>query len=93
VEIARRLLAADEKARVADRTKTTGGIAKASILIVGAALPVLSLGLYLTYGSPRLPDQPLAARLQDPVNEQNIEALVAKVEARLRENPEEGEGW
>ena len=93
VEIARRLLAADEKARDADRTKTTGGIAKAAILIVGAALPVLSLGLYLTYGSPRLPDQPLAARLQDPVNEQNIEALVAKVEARLRENPEEGEGW
>lgn len=93
VEIARRLLAADEKARDADRAKTTGGIAKAAILIVGAALPVLSLGLYLTYGSPRLPDQPLAARLQDPVNEQNIEALVAKVEARLRENPDEGEGW
>ena len=93
IEIARRLLAADEKARDADRAKTTGGIAKAAILIVGAALPVLSLGLYLTYGSPRLPDQPLAARLQDPVNEQNIEALVAKVEARLRENPEEGEGW
>lgn len=93
VEIARRLLAADEKARAADRAKTTDGTAKAAILIVGAALPVLSLGLYLTYGSPRLPDQPLAARLQDPVNEQNIEALVAKVEARLRENPEEGEGW
>jgi cytochrome c-type biogenesis protein CcmH len=93
VEIARRLLAADEKARDADRTKTTGGIAKAAILMVGAALPLLSLGLYLTYGSPRLPDQPLAARLQDPANEQSIEALVAKVEARLRENPEEGEGW
>ena len=57
------------------------------------ALPLLSLGLYLTYGSPRLPDQPLASRLEDPANDQNIEALVAKVEARLRQNPEEGEGW
>jgi cytochrome c-type biogenesis protein CcmH len=93
IEIARRLLAADENARDADRAKTKSGTAKAAILIVGLAFPLLSLGLYLTYGSPRLPDQPLAARLQDPVNEQNIEALVAKVEARLRENPEEGEGW
>lgn len=93
IEIARRLLAADEKARATGRAKTTGGIAKAAILIVGAALPVLSLGLYLTYGSPRLPDQPLAARLQDPANEQNIEALVARVEARLRAHPDEGEGW
>ena len=36
------------------------------MIAVGAALPVLALGLYLTYGSPRLPDQPLAARLEDP---------------------------
>ncbi len=93
IEIARRLLAADEKARAAGRAQTTGSAAKAAILIVGAALPVLSLGLYLTYGSPRLPDQPLAARLQDPANEQNIEALVARVEARLRAHPDEGEGW
>ena len=93
IEIARRLLAADEKARGADRAKTSGGTAKAAILIVGVALPLLSLGLYLTYGSPRLPDQPLAARLEDPASDQNVEALVAKVEARLRQNPEEGEGW
>jgi cytochrome c-type biogenesis protein CcmH len=59
----------------------------------GAALPLLALGLYLTYGSPRLPDQPLAARLQDPASDRNLEALVARVEARLREHPEEGEGW
>jgi cytochrome c-type biogenesis protein CcmH len=56
-------------------------------------LPLLALGLYLAYGSPRMPDQPLAARLQDPSSDQNLEALVARVEARLREHPEEGEGW
>jgi cytochrome c-type biogenesis protein CcmH len=93
VEIARRLLAADENARDADRAKPSSGIAKAAMLFVGLAIPLLSLGLYLTYGSPRLPDQPLAARLEDPANEQNIDALVARVEARLRARPEEGEGW
>jgi cytochrome c-type biogenesis protein CcmH len=93
IEIARRLLAADENTRKAGRAKASGGTDKAAILIVGVALPLLSLGLYLTYGSPLLPDQPLAARLDDPVNEQNIDALVARVEARLRAHPEEGEGW
>ncbi|MET0869257.1 MAG: c-type cytochrome biogenesis protein CcmI, partial [Methyloceanibacter sp.] len=93
IEIARRLLAADENAREARRAKTSSGTDKAAILIVGVVLPLLSLGLYLTYGSPRLPDQPLAARLDDPANEQNIDALVARVEARLRAHPEEGEGW
>ncbi len=63
------------------------------MIVVAVALPLLALALYLTYGSPRLPDQPLAARLQDPASEQNLEALVARVEARLREHPEEGEGW
>jgi cytochrome c-type biogenesis protein CcmH len=93
IEIARRLLAADENARKAGRAKAISGTDKAAILIVGVVLPLLSLGLYLTYGSPLLPDQPLAARLDDPANEQNIDALVARVEARLRAHPDEGEGW
>ena len=79
-EIARRLLAADGKAAQFDRDKTSGATGKTAMVIVGAALPLLALCLYLVYGSPRLPDQPL-------------EALVARVEARLRAHPEEGEGW
>ncbi|MBC8012795.1 MAG: c-type cytochrome biogenesis protein CcmI [Methyloceanibacter sp.] len=93
VEIARRLLAADSKARASEGAKTGGARARAAMIGVGAALPLLALGLYLTYGSPRLPDQPLAARLEDPASDRNLEALVARVEARLREHPEEGEGW
>lgn len=93
VEIARRLLAADSKARASDRAKSHGARARAAMIGIGAALPLLALGLYLTYGSPRLPDQPLAARLQDPASDRNLAALVARVEARLREHPEEGEGW
>ena len=67
--------------------------ARTATIAVAVALPLLALGLYLAYGSPRMPDQPLAARLQDPASDQNLEALVARVEARLREHPEEGEGW
>ena len=92
LEIARRLLAADGKESAS--VSTDGGFpAKAAMIVVAVMFPVAALGLYLTYGSPRLPDQPLAVRLQDPANEQNLAALVSRVEARLREHPEEGEGW
>lgn len=93
VEIARRLLAADSKARASDRATPGSARARTALIAVGAALPLLALGLYLTFGSPRLPDQPLAARLEDPASDRNLEALVARVEARLRQHPEEGEGW
>ncbi len=93
VEIARRLLAADSKAMTSESIPSDAGRAKTATIAVAVVLPLLALGLYLAYGSPRLPDQPLAARLQDPSSNQNLEALVARVEARLREHPEEGEGW
>jgi cytochrome c-type biogenesis protein CcmH len=93
IEIARRLLAADAKARTPERAPPGGRRAQAALIGVALTLPLFSLGLYLHYGSPRLPDQPLMARLQDPANDQNLAALVAKVEARLREHPEEGQGW
>ena len=93
VEIARRLLAADSKAEASAGISSDTGRARAATIAVAVALPLLALGLYIVYGSPRFPAQPLAARLQDPSSDQNLEALVARVETRLREHPEEGEGW
>lgn len=93
IEIARRLLAADSKSQSSDHVKSGGARARTAMIAVGAALPLLALGVYLIYGSPRLPDQPLAARLADPASDRNLEALVARAEARLRQHPEEGEGW
>ncbi|MGA7545420.1 MAG: c-type cytochrome biogenesis protein CcmI [Methyloceanibacter sp.] len=92
VEIGRRLLATDGVG-ASPRREEARAPAWVIMIAVAAALPALAFGLYLTYGSPRLPDQPLAARLQDPASDQNLEALVARVEARLREHPEEGDGW
>lgn len=93
LEVARRLLDADEKAKGKTTEAKSGGPARAALVGVALALPLAALGLYLSYGSPRLPDQPLAARLTDPASEKNIGVLVARVEARLRAHPEEGEGW
>jgi cytochrome c-type biogenesis protein CcmH len=93
IEIARRLLAADDGKIAGAEDNRNGFTVRAAMIAMAIMLPIAAIGLYLTYGSPRLPDQPLAARLQDPVNEQNLAALVARVEARLREHPEEGEGW
>lgn len=92
IEIARRLLAADGRAHDSPTT-IDNNRGRTTMIAVALAVPLLALGLYLLYGSPRLPDQPLAARLEDPASDQNLAALVARVEARLREHPEEGEGW
>ena len=92
VEIARRLLATDAEKQGA-KLPPTHSPTKALAVGLAVALPVAALSLYLVYGSPRLPDQPLIARLQDPASDKDLEVLVARVEARLREHPEEGEGW
>ncbi len=92
-EVARRLLAADAKTPSDAGGDKGRWPARTALIAVALALPLAALSLYLFYGSPRLPDQPLAARLQDPASEQNLAALVARVEARLRAHPEEGEGW
>jgi cytochrome c-type biogenesis protein CcmH len=92
IEIARRLLAIDAETQGA-KLSPTHSSAKALAVGLAVALPLAALGFYLVYGSPRLPDQPLVARLQDPASSKNLEVLVARVEARLREHPEEGAGW
>jgi cytochrome c-type biogenesis protein CcmH len=92
LEVARRLLAADEEKEGAASGPTRFSLG-ALALGLAVTLPLAALSLYLIYGSPRLPDQPLVARLQDPVSNKNLDVLVARVEARLREHPEEGEGW
>lgn len=92
IEIARRLLAADEEGDDASGSPRRSPL-RALAAGLAVLLPLAALSLYLIYGAPRLPDQPLIARLQDPASNKNLEVLVARVEARLREHPEEGEGW
>lgn len=64
-----------------------------SLIVLAVFLPLAALGLYLIFGMPSLKDQPLAARLDKPLEELSPLAIIAKLEARLRENPEDAVGW
>jgi cytochrome c-type biogenesis protein CcmH len=92
VEISRRLIAAADsvaspQAAGSARRRRATAIAALVLLPIGAAT------LYLVLGSPQLPGQPQATRVDNPAEQRSFEALVAKVEAHLEANPEDARGW
>lgn len=92
-EIGRRLLRASrEKGAAAGERRSVAWHAVARVAIV-AGVPAAALGGYLLIGSPDLPAQPLAARQAPQPDPNGIEALVARAEAHLAENPDDGRGW
>lgn len=92
-EIARRLLAANDRVQHAQEGgKSSAGFRLSQVLAV-AIVPVAALGLYLYLGSPNMPDRPLAARLTAPPEDQSVSELVARAERHLAENPQDGRGW
>ncbi len=66
-------------------------------IVLGLALPVLALGLYGVVGNPRAIVGPVASdTAQQPthgVTQADIEGMVAKLAERLRQHPEDAEGW
>ena len=95
IEVSRRLLAsaaaADLETAKPSQTRLPGRGPVA--LAVAVLIPVLTLALYLTHGSPGLPAYPVAGRAQLPPGQAEIGELIARVEARLRQHPEDGDGW
>ncbi len=63
------------------------------VIYAAAALPVAGIALYLAVGSPQLPSRPYASRIDMPVEQATAADLVARVEAHLRQHPEDGRGW
>ncbi len=59
------------------------------------AVPAIAISLYLAYGAPGMRDQPLGPRLAQSksLKGRPISELVARVEARLQNYPEDGRGW
>ena len=90
VEIGRRLLAAADHGQA---WHSNVRLRRAAAVLALAGLPAVALALYLPLGSPRLPDFPLAERGLAPGTEQSLDALVAKVEEHLKQNPADGRGW
>ena len=92
-EIARRLLAVHDRGGNAANGAGSSWPLRLTLLSALAVLPLMAVGTYLALGSPELPDQPLAARLNAPAENQSLEVLIARIERHLAENPEDGKGW
>ncbi len=97
VEVSRRLLAA-AGAENAQRPAGShaGGRRFAALAAVAALVPLLAVAFYGLLGSPDLPGQPLASRApagNEDIERSPIAQLVARVEAHLGENPDDGRGW
>lgn len=97
LEISRRLLNVSE---ISDGKKNSDNTGHTTVknsalmaMIAAVCVPFLSLALYFTYGSPELPDQPLAPRLANLESTRQIDVLIKKVEARLQSHPGDGQGW
>jgi cytochrome c-type biogenesis protein CcmH len=96
IEVSRRLLAAADAADAQSQEKpATDSLRRRRVvaLITLVGLPLGTFALYLLVGSPNLPAQPLSARLNTPLEQRSIPALVAKVEDHLAQHPEDGRGW
>jgi cytochrome c-type biogenesis protein CcmH len=62
-------------------------------LLTALAIPLLAVPLYLRYGAPREPDVPLQARLENAMANKDFPALIARVEKRVEETPDDVTGW
>ncbi len=91
IEISRRLLRAAET----KEPKTAANLARRRFASIAALLgiPALALPLYIALGAPEFPDAPLAERLALPVEQQDMGMLIGRMEERLQNNPNHGEGW
>jgi cytochrome c-type biogenesis protein CcmH len=96
VEVSRRLIAAGEaQAEAASRTASAGDPRwrRAAAVVLALGLPMLTLFIYLGEGAPGLEGQPIEARLDKPASELPVEALIVRIERRLKENPDDVTGW
>ncbi|RXF75434.1 c-type cytochrome biogenesis protein CcmI [Hansschlegelia zhihuaiae] len=92
-EVARRLIAASERA---DEIVATEGATRRRRIAALAALvviPAVSLGFYGALGKPDLPDLPLASRQSETPDLQNLADLAMRVEAAIAKNPNDGRGY
>jgi cytochrome c-type biogenesis protein CcmH len=90
-EVARRVLRAGETSAVT--TVAANNFLKPVYIATTLALPLASVLLYLSYGAPGLPGMPLRERIAATVDANKPDELIAKVEARLQDHPEDGKGW
>lgn len=92
VEIARRLIAASDRAGEATSSASTTRRRIAAIAAL-VLVPAISLGVYGRLGTPALQDMPLASRQGENPDANNLADLATRVEVALAKNPNDGRGW
>ena len=91
-EIARRIIAVAGSPEVS-KSPTRSGAARLAGALAVLAVPLISWGVYGSLGSPDIPSQPLAERLAKNPADSSVDELVARAEAHLAANPDDGRGW
>jgi cytochrome c-type biogenesis protein CcmH len=92
IEVSRRLLAAADATDRSEMTSSTASSRRVALTMM-VLVPALSLGIYLTLGSPNVPDAPFAPRIAGPAGELPLDALIVKVEKHLKAEPDDLRGW
>ncbi len=78
---------------VGENTTRVGRLRKLTALAVVVLLPTLAFGLYAKIGSPAMPDRPLAARLTAQGANADANIMIARVEAQLKQHPDDVRGF
>src|SRR4029079_1413579 len=73
---------------VATETSTVPSHGGRAALVVGIAVPLLAIGVYFATATLRGLDPHIGAP-----SEAQVEAMVARLAAKMRENPDDVEGW
>ncbi|MFN3547613.1 MAG: c-type cytochrome biogenesis protein CcmI [Mesorhizobium sp.] len=92
-EIGRRILKLDATGLGGKSSARDNALVRGLAMAAVVAVPVMSWGLYSAIGSPDMAGQPLAERLAKDPASSTIDELLARAEAHLRANPEDGRGW
>lgn len=95
VEVSRRLIAAADTAEAQKPQERPSSLVyrRATAIAALVLLPVGAFALYLTIGSPGLPGEPLASRVQPAAEGGSIQAMIAEVENHVAHNPGDAKGW
>lgn len=95
-EAARRLLRSQRLDPVSDLAQADAvriRRRKTASLVALLGVPLVALPFYLWLGQPNLPDHPLAARQNTNPANVNVAEAVARIEAHLAKNPQDGQGY
>ncbi len=98
-EIERRILTLKPETDTSDGAKTTKGARLTAVALV-VVVPLAAVALYGWYGSPGMPDQPMAERWADdrPVFDGgptfgDVRRMIVRFEQTLADEPENAENW